>query len=98
MVVGYPDTPAVGRRRAADRHVATERDESATSGGFRDHARRAVGGKRLRGRTEVELDTGRHKHETARSIEADLLPEPVRTRLRCECPTGARSNEAKVRS
>ena len=73
VVVGDAARPAARRRRARDRDVAAEADEDAAPARCGRRARGAVGGERLGGRAEIELDP-RGTRTVARGVELDLRP------------------------
>ena len=75
MVVGDPDRPALGGRRARDGDVAAEVDEHGRAPGRRGGRRgRAIGGQRLRGGAEVQAHASRDPHHAARRIDRHRPP------------------------
>ena len=73
--VGREDAPPAGGRVAGGRDVAAEADEHSTAAdGPSRRIRGEVGGERLAGRTEVELDARAKPDRSVRSIEADGAP------------------------
>ena len=66
--------PAARRRLAAHGQVAPQRDQRAAAGRLGDRLCRPVGGQRLRGCAQVELDPAGNAHQAARHVELDLTP------------------------
>ena len=74
MVVGDEDRPAAGGCRPGDGDVAAEIHEDRGAGRARRCSGGAVGGERLRGRTEVDDDAGGDAYATELVVDLDPAP------------------------
>lgn len=98
MIVGNAHSPALPRRRAGYRDVASECDESAGAGLRDDVSNEIVGGPRFGGRSEIEFEPVRNVQQTSLAIELDLSPRlgsPVK-RAQRPAVAGAHSRESAV--
>lgn len=87
VIVCDADGPAGRRRLARNGDVAAERDENAGAAELGREPGAAVGGERLRGGAEIELDTRRESDRAGPRIDADDPPpghafEPGTERVR----------------
>ena len=107
MVVGDPNDPAGHWSLSSDRDVSTERDENAAAGCAGDDCGRPVGGERLRGGTQIELDTARNTQRfparyptecRARRRRAALFRAPSKPRASARARMSGRSRRRRAPS
>ena len=74
VVVRDPQGPASRWGVTGDGDVAAQADQHPASGRHYGRPRRAIGGQRLRGRAEIELDARRNADHAAIRVELDRSP------------------------
>ena len=74
VVVGDPDQPSTLRYAACHRDVSAQAHEYAAADDVGGACGGAVGGERLRGRTEIQPDTTRHSDLRPVAADLDLAP------------------------
>ena len=74
VVVGDPHGPASRRGVAGDGDVTAQPDQNPTSSRGRGRPRRPIGGQRLRGCAEIELDARRNADRAVIRVELDGSP------------------------